>query len=184
MTTKVPDSLLVSGGGGGGGGGGSGDMLAANNLSELPNKTTARSNLGLGSLATQSGTFSGTSSGTNTGDQTITLSGDLSGSGSAGVAATIANDAVTNAKQANMATKTYKGRTSASTGDPEDVPVATLKADLSLTKSDVGLSNVDNTADANKTVADSVKWNGHNISVSSSVPSGGADGDIWFQYTP
>lgn len=31
---------------------------------------TARTNLGLGSLATQSGTFSGTSSGTNTGDQT------------------------------------------------------------------------------------------------------------------
>jgi hypothetical protein len=31
---------------------------------------TARTNLGLGTLATQSGTFSGTSSGTNTGDQT------------------------------------------------------------------------------------------------------------------
>jgi len=30
--------------------------------------TTARSTLGLGTLATQSGTFSGTSSGTNTGD--------------------------------------------------------------------------------------------------------------------
>ena len=36
---------------------------------------------GLGSLATQSGTFSGTSSGTNTGDQTITLTGDATGSG-------------------------------------------------------------------------------------------------------
>ena len=32
--------------------------------------TTARTTLGLGTLATQSGTFSGTSSGTNTGDQT------------------------------------------------------------------------------------------------------------------
>ncbi len=40
-----------------------------------------RTTLGLGTLATQSGTFSGTSSGTNTGDQTITLTGAVTGSG-------------------------------------------------------------------------------------------------------
>jgi len=50
-----------------------GDMFKSDNLSGLSNYTTARSNLGLGTLATQNGTFSGTSSGTNTGDQ------DLSG---------------------------------------------------------------------------------------------------------
>ncbi len=51
---------------------GSGDMSKAENLSGLVNYATARSNLGLGTLATQSGTFSGDSSGTNTGDQTST----------------------------------------------------------------------------------------------------------------
>ena len=40
-----------------------------------------RTTLGLGTLATQSGTFSGTTSGTNSGDQTITLTGDVTGTG-------------------------------------------------------------------------------------------------------
>jgi len=62
-----------------------------------------RSTLGLGTLATQDGTFSGTSSGTNTGDQTITLTGDVTGSGTGSFAATIANSAITNAKVASDA---------------------------------------------------------------------------------
>lgn len=65
--------------------------------------------------------ISGTISGTNTGDQTITLTGDVTGSGAGFFAATIANDAVTNAKLANVATATIKGRVTASTGDPEDL---------------------------------------------------------------
>lgn len=60
---------------------------------------------------------------------------------------------VTNTKLAQMATKTYKGRTTAGTGDPEDVAVATLKTDLVLVKADVGLGNVDNTSDLNKPVS-------------------------------
>ncbi len=39
--------------------------------------STARTTLGLGTLATQSGTFSGTSSGTNTGDQTLPTAASL-----------------------------------------------------------------------------------------------------------
>jgi len=45
-----------------------------------------------------------------------------------------------------MVTKTYKGRTTAATGDAEDVPVATLKTDLAL-------NLVDNTSDATKPVS-------------------------------
>lgn len=49
-------------------GSGAGDMLKSENLAFLPSYPTARTNLWLGTLATQNGTFSGTSSGTNTGD--------------------------------------------------------------------------------------------------------------------
>ena len=69
------------------------------------------------------------------------------------ITADIKDASIANAKLANMTTKTYKGRTSATTGVPEDVPVATLKSDLSLAKADVGLGNVDNTSDATKNSA-------------------------------
>lgn len=51
--------------------------------------------------------------------------------------AKIADANVTHAKYQNIATKTYLGRTSAGTGAPTGVPVATLKSDL-------GLDNVTN----------------------------------------
>lgn len=79
-----------------------------------------RTTLGLGTLATQSGTFSGThsgtTSGTNTGDQTITLTGDVTGSGTGSFAATIANNAVTAAKINTGAVTTAKIDAAAVTG--------------------------------------------------------------------
>lgn len=85
-----------------------------------------RTTLGLGTLATQSGTFSGThsgtSSGTNTGDQTITLTGDVTGSGTGSFAATISDGAVTYAKiQDTTATDVVLGRSSAGGGDIEEI---------------------------------------------------------------
>ncbi|MBI2719343.1 MAG: hypothetical protein HYX36_11395 [Rhizobiales bacterium] len=59
--------------------------------------------------------------GVNSGDQTIALTGDVTGSGTGSFAATIANNAVTNAKLADVATATFKGRATAGTGDPEDL---------------------------------------------------------------
>lgn len=65
---------------------------------------------------------------------------------STGAVWTVDVGVIGNTKLAQMTTKTYKGRTAGTTGDPEDVAVATLKTDLAL-------GNVDNTTDANKPVS-------------------------------
>ena len=79
-----------------------------------------RTTLGLGTLATQSGTFtgthSGTSSGSNTGDQTITLTGHVTGSGTGSFATTIADNAITTAKVADGAITTAELGAGAVTG--------------------------------------------------------------------
>lgn len=59
--------------------------------------------------------------GNNTGDQTITLTGDVTGTGEGSFAATIANNAVTRAKMADIATRSVLGRNTAGTGDPEEL---------------------------------------------------------------
>ncbi len=70
-----------------------------------------------------------------------THTGDVTGA----TALTIADEAVTNSKIAHVATGTVKGRTTAGTGDVEDLTISTtLKTALSLVKGDVGLGNVAN----------------------------------------
>jgi hypothetical protein len=66
-----------------------------------------------------------TLSGTNTGDQTITLTGDVTGSGTGSFSATIGNDKVTFAKMQNISSGVVVGRSTASSGDPEEITVGT-----------------------------------------------------------
>ena len=100
------------------------------------NSAAQRTTLGLGTLATQSGTFtgthSGTTSGTNTGDQTITLTGAVTGTGTGSFATSlasgivenvnIASDAVTYEKIQNTTnTDIILGRSSANGGLIEEI---------------------------------------------------------------
>lgn len=69
--------------------------------------------------------------------QAPAFSGDVTSSAGS-LALTIANDAVTNAKAANMADSTIKGRAAgAGTGDPTDLTAAQVKTILALSAGDI-----------------------------------------------
>ncbi len=139
-------------------------------------------------------------SGTNSGDQTITLTSDVTGSGTGSFATTITADAVTNAKMANMATATFKGRTTVGTGDPEDLSVSQAKALLNLTGTNSGDQTITLTGDMTgsgtgsfATTAAATQANINNLSNSSGVAVHGSNtndsaaagyiGEIMYQST-
>lgn len=73
-----------------------------------------------------------------TGNYITALTGDVTASGAGSAAATIANGVVTNAKMANVSTATFKGRTTAGTGSPEDLTVTQATALLNVVVGDSG----------------------------------------------
>jgi len=70
-------------------------------------------------------------------NQTITLSGDVSGSGSTAITTAIGANKVTNAMLAQVSTATFKGRTTAGTGNVEDLTGTQATALLDLFSSSV-----------------------------------------------
>jgi hypothetical protein len=74
------------------------------------------------------------------------LTGDVTTSAGA-VATTIAVNVVSNTKLADMATQTFKGRTTAGTGDPEDLTIAQAKTMLNLTGTNSGDQTITLTSD-------------------------------------
>jgi hypothetical protein len=101
-----------------------------------------RTSLGLGTLATQSGTFSGSSSGTNTGDQTISISGDVTAAGSAGsLNATVTK--INGVSLAGLSTGLIKNTTS--TGAPSIAIAGTDYAAASHTHVTSDITNFNST---------------------------------------
>jgi hypothetical protein len=99
-------------------------------------------------------------------------------------------DFTTNAMLANMAANTIKGNNTGATADPKDLTAAEVKALLALVKGDVGLGNVDNTADTAKPVSTAqqtalnAKVTGTTrITVATTAPSSPTVGDVWIDST-
>lgn len=67
-----------------------------------------------------------------TANQSITLSGDISGTGTTAITTAIGANKVTNAMLAQVATATFKGRTTAATGNVEDLTATQATALLNV----------------------------------------------------
>lgn len=123
-----------------------------------------RTSLGLGTLATQSGTFSGSSSGTNTGDQTISISGDITAAGSTGLlTATVTK--INGVTLSGLSTGLLKNTTS--TGAPSIAIAGTDYAAASHTHTASNITNFNSSVSGLLSVTNIVAGSGIGVSASS-----------------
>lgn len=104
---------------------GLGGQPLATNLTSLSGLTYASTSF---VKMTAAGTFALDTNTYLTGNQSITLSGDISGTGTTAITTAIGANKVTNSMLAQVATATFKGRTTASTGNVEDLTVTQATA--------------------------------------------------------
>lgn len=115
-------------------------------LSQNRTWTLTKSDVGLGNVQNVDQTnASNLSSGTVPAARMPAYTGDVT-SPAGSTVNTIANNAVTNAKAADMAANTIKGNNTGSTADPKDLTVTETRTLLNI-------NNVDNTSDANKPIS-------------------------------
>lgn len=151
-----------------------------------PNIIPVASVTGLGTLATQSGTFSGThsgtSSGTNTGDQTITLTGDVTGSGTGSFATTLSAAQVltrlltVDGSGSGLDADLLDGLSSAAFATASHNHAASEVTSGTLVEARGGTGNGSGVARNISAKTGTAK------TLSTSAASGGSDGDIWYQY--
>ena len=182
------DNILYYGEGTGGAGGTATQILAiagdvkANvdspNFTGTPSAPTPPAGNSSTRLATtafvQAAVTAGAVSDGDKGDIVVTGSGSIW---------TIEDDAVSNAKLADMPTGTIKGRTASGTGDAQDLTTAQVRTMLSI-------NNVDNTSDANKPISTATqsalnaKVNTSSVGAANGVAPLGADSKVPAAYLP